>query len=80
MLHQFVRCRHILYRSCTCHNCLPNDEPWGLKHVHVKDIVKIKVELSLTKVHFVGLHYMIMEYGIEGVVVYVHASQAEKSG
>jgi hypothetical protein len=42
--------------------------------------VKIKIELILTKVHFVGIHYMIMEYGIEGVVVYVHASQAEKSG
>ena len=44
------------------------------------DIVKIKIELSLTKVHFVGLHYMIMEYGTEGLVVCVHASQAEKSG
>jgi len=51
-----------------------------LKHVHVTDIVKIKIELSLTKVHCVGLHYMIMEYGIEGMVIYVHAKQAEKSG
>ena len=42
--------------------------------------MKIKIELSLTKVHFVGLHYMIIEYGIEGVVVYVHASQTENSG
>jgi hypothetical protein len=42
--------------------------------------MKIKIELSLTKVHFVGLHYMIMEYGIEGVVVYFHANQAENSG
>jgi hypothetical protein len=32
------------------------------------------------KVHFVGLHYMIMEYRIEGVVVYVRDSQAERSG
>jgi len=42
--------------------------------------VKIKIELSLRNVNAVGLHYMIMEYRIEGVVVYVHASQAEKSG
>ena len=42
--------------------------------------MKIKIELGSTKVHFVGIYYMIMEYGIEGMVVYVHASQAEKSG
>jgi len=48
--------------------------------VYVKDIVKVKIELSLTKLHFVGIHYMIMEYGIEGVVVYVPTSEAEKSG
>jgi len=51
-----------------------------LKHAHVKDIGKIKILLSITKVHSVGLHYMIMEYGIEGMVVYIHASQAENSG
>ena len=33
-----------------------------------------------SKVQFVGLHYMIMQYRIQGVVVYVHASHAEKSG
>jgi hypothetical protein len=42
--------------------------------------VKIKIELSLTEVHFVVLNYMFMEYGTEGLVVYVRASQAEKSG
>jgi len=42
--------------------------------------VKIKIELSLTKVHFVGLHYMIVECRTEGLVVCVHAIQAEKSG
>jgi len=71
-------CRHTLYHSYTCYTCLPDDEPCGLQLVHVEDIVKIK--LSLTKVHFIGLHYMIMEYGIEGVVVCVRATQAEKSG
>jgi hypothetical protein len=44
--------RHILYRTCTCYICLPDDEPCGLKHVHVKDNVEIKIELSLTKVYF----------------------------
>jgi hypothetical protein len=48
--------------------------------VHVKDILKIKIELNLTKVHFVGIRYRIMEYGTEGLVVYVHVSQTEKSG
>jgi len=42
--------------------------------------VKIKIELGLTKMHFVGLHYVMMEFGIEGMLVYVHVSQAEKSG
>jgi hypothetical protein len=42
--------------------------------------VKIKIKLSLTKVHLVGQLYMIMEYRMEGVVVCVHASEAEKSG
>jgi hypothetical protein len=40
----------------------------------------IVVELGLTKVHSLGLHSMIIEYGTEGLLVYVHASQAEKSG
>jgi hypothetical protein len=46
----------------------------------LKDVVKIKIELSITKVHFVGLHCMIMENETEGVVLYVHASQTEQSG
>jgi hypothetical protein len=48
--------------------------------VHVKDIVKIKIELNITKMHSVSLHCMIMENETEGVVLYVHASQTEKSG
>jgi len=35
------------------------EEPSGSKHVHVENIVKIKIKLSLTKVYIVGLHYMI---------------------
>ena len=48
--------------------------------MHVKDIVKIKIELNITKMHSVSLHCMIMENETEGVVLYVHASQTEKSG
>jgi hypothetical protein len=29
-----------------------------IPHVHVEYVVKIGVKLSLTKVHFVGLHYV----------------------
>jgi hypothetical protein len=29
-------CRHILYRICTCYNCLPKDETSGSKYVHVE--------------------------------------------
>lgn len=35
--------RHILYLACTCYNCLPEDEPSASKHIHVEDIVKIKL-------------------------------------
>jgi hypothetical protein len=34
------------------------DEPLGSKHVHIEDIVKIK--LNLTEVYFVDPHYMII--------------------
>ena len=47
-------CRHTLYRTCTCYSCLPEDKPLGSKLVRVEDI-----ELNLTEVNFVGLHYMI---------------------
>jgi hypothetical protein len=40
-------------RTCTCHNCLPEDELSGSKHTHVEDIVKIII--SLTDEYFVGL-------------------------
>ena len=43
-------CRHVLYRTCTWYNCLPEDKPWDSKHVHVDDIVKIRIKFSLTKV------------------------------
>jgi len=36
------------------------EESSGSKHVHVENIVKIKIKLSLTKVRIVGLHYMII--------------------
>ena len=48
----------ILYRTCTCYNCFPEDEPSGSKYIHVEDEWKIK--LNLTEVHFVGLHYTII--------------------
>ena len=32
----------------------------GSNHIHVEDIVKIKIKLSLTKVHFIGLYYTII--------------------
>ena len=50
---------HILYRTCTSYNCLPEDELSGSKQVHAEDIIKIKIKFSLKKVHFIGLHYMI---------------------
>jgi hypothetical protein len=48
----------MLYHYCTCYNCLAEDEPSGSKHLCVEDTLKIK--LSLTKVHFVGLRYIIL--------------------
>ena len=45
--------RHLLYGTCTCYNCLPEDKPSGSKHSHVEDIVKIKTKLSLTELHYV---------------------------
>ena len=36
----------ILYHTCTYYNCLPEDEPSGLKHVHVEDSMKIKIKFS----------------------------------
>ena len=38
-------CRHILYLTCTCYSCLPEDESSGSKHVHVENIVKIKLKV-----------------------------------
>jgi len=38
------------------YNRLPEDEPRGSKHV--QDIVKIKI--SLTNMHFIGLYYAIV--------------------
>jgi hypothetical protein len=35
--------RPVLYHTCTCYNCLPEDEPSGSKYVSVEDIVKIKL-------------------------------------
>jgi len=32
----------------------------GSKHIHVEDIVKTKIKLGLTKVHFIGLYYTII--------------------
>jgi len=37
--------------ACTTHTDL----------VNLEDIVNIKVKLGLTKVHFVGLHYMVTQ-------------------
>ena len=45
----------MLYLTCAC---LSEDEPTGSKHVHVEDIMKIKLNLVLKKLHFVGLHFM----------------------
>jgi len=28
--------RHVLYPTLTCYNCLPEDDPSGLKHVHIE--------------------------------------------
>ena len=35
----------ILYRTCTCYNCLSEDEPSGSKQVDVECIVKINIKL-----------------------------------
>jgi len=43
------------YSTCSR---LPEDEPSGSKHV--EGFVKIKKNIVLTKVHFVGLYYAIM--------------------
>ena len=29
-----------IHCTCTCYSCLPEDEPLGLKHVYVEDMVK----------------------------------------
>jgi len=48
------------YRTCTGYSYLPEEESWGSKNVLVEEIVKIRIKCSLTKVHFVSLHYMII--------------------
>jgi len=48
----------MLYRTCTCCNCLLEDEPSGSKHVHVEYVVKIV--LNITEMHTVGLQNIII--------------------
>jgi len=40
------------------HNCLPQAEPSGSKQV--EDVVKRNENISVTKVHFVGLYHTYM--------------------
>ena len=51
-------CIQMLYRTCTCYNCLPEDEPSGSKHVYGEYVVKII--LNITEMHIVGLQNIII--------------------
>ena len=45
MMHAIMtlKCRNILYRTCTCYICVPEDKPSRSKHVPVEDTVKNKI-------------------------------------
>jgi hypothetical protein len=43
----YLAFRHTLFPTCTCYNCLPEDEPTGSKHVHVEVIVNNWIKFNI---------------------------------
>jgi len=54
-----------LYHTCI-YNCLPEDEPSGLKHIEDQEL---KIIFNLEEVHVVGLYCVIMVVTVVSTVM-----------